>query len=199
LSEEKKIDVTTAVKQLQKDYDERDCALMLVYDDGFWKLTVRPDYLELVAGLVKKTELDNATMETLALVAYKHPALQSEIIKLRSSYAYEHLKTLENLGFITRERKGRTKVIRLTERFYHYFDINEKERDQFFQTVKAQEQEIEKIKQELLEREETAKEQLKQAAESHDQPYIMPTEIDDQEEEVQPHAEQDSVEAKPPQ
>ena len=45
---------------------------------------------------------------------------------------------LEENGFITRKKKGRTKLVTLTDKFYEYFDINEKEKETFLTTIANQ-------------------------------------------------------------
>ena len=60
-------------------------------------------------------------METLAVVAWKYPIVQSEIIKLRGSSAYEHMRELVEQGFIAKERSGRTYKVKLTKKFFNYF------------------------------------------------------------------------------
>ena len=90
--------------------------------DG-WKLTVREQYTPVVRKIIAETELTRTMMETLAVIAWKAPVLQSDIIKLRTNKDYEHLSELETSGFISREKKGRTKLLKLTERFFNYFDL----------------------------------------------------------------------------
>ena len=66
-------------------------------------------------------------METLAVIAWKVPVLQSDIISIRTNKAYDHLVELEKSGFISRSKSGRTKLIKLTDRFFNYFDVKNAE------------------------------------------------------------------------
>ncbi|MBW2994823.1 SMC-Scp complex subunit ScpB, partial [Candidatus Woesearchaeota archaeon] len=120
-------DVKKALKELQKEYESRDCDLMITGAEGLWKIDVREKVIELCRNIVSEMDLDKSTMETLAMIAYTQPAIQSDIIKRRTNKAYDHLKEIENLGFITRERFGRTRKINLTQKFYDYFDVNREE------------------------------------------------------------------------
>ncbi|MFB0514361.1 MAG: SMC-Scp complex subunit ScpB, partial [Candidatus Bathyarchaeia archaeon] len=52
------------------------------------------------------------------------PVPQSHVIDVRGHHAYQHLKQLEDLGLIIREKTGRTKVIRTTEFFADYFSLS---------------------------------------------------------------------------
>ena len=108
---------------LRKRYDEADCSLCLVEQGGKWKLGLRKEYLYLTEKLLSEGELDKGTQETLAVIAFKQPVLQSEIIKIRGNGAYEHIKKLKDLEFISSEKSGRTRLLKLTGKFYDYFDV----------------------------------------------------------------------------
>ncbi len=115
--------VTKILKSLKKDHADRDHSLQLVEKENGWKLTVRDEYVPLVSGIVTSTELERPLMETLAVVAWKYPIVQSEIVKLRGSGAYEHMRELVDQGFISKERFGRTYKVKLTKKFFNYFDL----------------------------------------------------------------------------
>tara|TARA_Y100000310_G_C20665963_1_gene807496 strand:- start:1149 stop:2222 length:1074 start_codon:yes stop_codon:yes gene_type:complete len=125
-------EIAKALNGLKKDYDDRNSPLMIVQEGSNWKLTVRETYLDLVQKIITETELSRTIMETLAVIAWKYPVLQSEVIKIRTNKAYEHLGELEEMGYIARERKGRTRQIKLTQKFFDYFDLpKEKLKDKF--------------------------------------------------------------------
>ena len=116
-------EVESQLKQLQEEYASRDHSLQLfLRDDGMWKLTVRDEFVPLVSSIVESTEIDGALMQTLAVIAWKYPVVQSEIVKLRGSSAYEHMRELVEQGFIVKERFGRTYRVRLTKKFFQYFE-----------------------------------------------------------------------------
>ena len=48
-------------------------------------------------------------------------------MKIRGNTAYDHLKFLEEKEFITRKPRGLTKIVKLTPKFYEYFDTNQQE------------------------------------------------------------------------
>ena len=110
--------VETALAQLSDEYDQNKNSLMIVNEKQDWKLTVHEKYLNVVRKIVPETELTKTIMETLAVVAWKSPVLQSEVIKIRTNKAYDHLDQLEEMAFIFRKKEGRTKNILLTEKFY---------------------------------------------------------------------------------
>jgi len=119
--------VKEAVNALKTDMDHHGSPLLLIEETNAWKLTVRERYLELVRDITPHTELDKATLETLAVIAWKQPVMQAEVVKIRTSAAYEHISWLVEKGFIAKEKKGRSYVLKTTGRFFDYFDLPGKE------------------------------------------------------------------------
>ena len=117
--------VEEALRELKKEYDEKNSSLMVVEEGTSWKLTVREEHLSLVQNIVTKTEMSRTLMETLAVIAFKYPIKQSNLIKIRTNKAYDHLRELEEMGYITRQKYGRTNLIKLTEKFFEYFSLSE--------------------------------------------------------------------------
>lgn len=134
--------VKDTLKQLEQEYNNKDSALMITSSDSFWKINVREKYLPLCRGLISETELDMQTMETLAIIAYSQPCLQSDVIKKRTAKAYDHIKELVEIGFITKEPKGRTRLLKLTQKFFEYFDISREKADEILRQFHQDEQEV---------------------------------------------------------
>ncbi len=153
-----------ALQELKKDYDEKQSSLMLVEDGDFWKFAVRDHFIPMVRKIVTETELTKSILETLAVIAFKYPILQSDLIKLRTNKAYDHLAELEQSGYITRQKHSRTNLIKLTDKFFKYFDLTEEKlRDQFkdfgsiAKAIKDKEEEVIRIKDEQRKRAEDLK------------------------------------------
>lgn len=108
---------------LKEKHEAEHSALQLISESNLWKLTVKDEHLNLVKGIVTKTELDRPTMETLAVIAFRYPIMQSEVIEMRNAGAYEHIKSLSDLGYVIKERKGRSYQLKLTSKFFDYFDL----------------------------------------------------------------------------
>lgn len=125
-------EIYKALNALAKEYEQRDSAIVLVEDEGLWKLSLKNEYLPLAEKLMPSTELARQVVETLALLAWKAPILQSEVIKIRSPTAYDHIAELERIGLITRAKQGRSFVIKLTEKFYEYFDVPKEKAKEMF-------------------------------------------------------------------
>ncbi len=178
--------IKEALEQLKKEYQEKDTALKLIEEPDGYKLNVKEEHLPLVQKIVTQTELSKTLMETLAVIAWKYPCLQSEIIKIRTNKAYDHLKELEEMGFISREPFGRTKKIKLTEHFFEYFDLPTEKAKEAFKAQMSEEirEKINRIEAQIEKREtrieqahQAVKEQeekLKQNKEKHDTQTEMP-------------------------
>ncbi len=139
-----------ALQELKQELDQKDSSIMLVEEGNSWKLTIREKYLPYVRKVVTQTELSKSILETLAVIAYKSPTLQSQIIKIRTNKAYGHLDELESSGYITREKKGRTKLIKLTQKFFDYFDIPPEQLKQKLEKVARGEEVLELKKEEQV-------------------------------------------------
>lgn len=152
--------VKGALLELQFDYEQSDRSIHLQNDGDFWKLAVRDRYTPVISKIVTQTELTKTVMETLAVIAYKSPMMQSDLIKIRTNKAYDHLVELEKMGYITRKKKGRTKEIRLAEKFFEYFDIPPERLKDKFRTVKEMEELVESKEQEFASRKAAIEEKL---------------------------------------
>ena len=73
------------------------------------------------------TEFTKAEQETLAIIAYKQPIKQSVIIKIRGNKSYDHIKKFRQLGLVIAKRIGHTLDLSLSEEFYEYFNVHNKE------------------------------------------------------------------------
>ena len=112
-----------AVQDLKIDYDNRDSSLRLIQDGDTWKIQTKDDFFHIIKKVITETELKKTLMETLAVIAWKYPIKQSDLIKIRTNKAYDHLRELEEIGYITRQKHGRSKLIKLTDKFFAYFDL----------------------------------------------------------------------------
>lgn len=119
-------EVLEMLNLLKNDYETKNSPLMVVEEGSAWKLTVREKYLPLVQKIMPELELGKSILETLAIIAWKQPLLQSDLIKARTNKAYDHISQLEESGFITKEKSGRTYIIKGTKKLYDYFDVPDK-------------------------------------------------------------------------
>lgn len=143
VGEKYKRNVIKALEKIRESYDKRKSPVMVVELDGLWKLTVREEFLPLVRRIVSDMELPKSVLETLAVIAWKTPLMQSQLIKVRTNKAYEHIDLLERLGFINKTKAGRSYRLALAEKFYEYFDVQGGNIKSAFKDVKGIEEELE--------------------------------------------------------
>ncbi len=107
------------LEKLQKDYNGRGIEITATRDG--WQMQVKPEYLSHVSNLTPYSDLSEGCKRTLALVVYKEPVTQAEIIRIQGNKAYTYIKQLKRRGLIRAEKKGRSRVIKLTQEFERYF------------------------------------------------------------------------------
>ncbi|MEM4259945.1 MAG: SMC-Scp complex subunit ScpB [Candidatus Woesearchaeota archaeon] len=130
-------EIRKALKALKDEYAARDSSLTLVQENNTWKVNVREKYLDLVRKIVADTELPKSVLETLAIIAWKNPVQQSDVVNTRGNKAYEHIAQLEEMGFINKEKSGRSFKLKLAEKFFEYFDVEgTKDIKEIFKNVK---------------------------------------------------------------
>ena len=116
--------VRTALAALTTSYYQRDTALEVVEQSGRYCLQLRPDLADLVKNMLP-VNLSTATLRTLATIALKKRILQSDLVDLRGSGAYDHIKELLAQDFIERRRQseGRSYWLTLSEKFHRTFSV----------------------------------------------------------------------------
>ena len=117
-------DVKKSLKTLVEIYEKRDSALEIIDVDGNYCLQLRQCVSELVKNLLP-VNLSTATLRTLATIALKKRILQSELVEIRGSGVYEHIKELLANDFVERRRQadGRSFWITLSEKFHRTFSL----------------------------------------------------------------------------
>ena len=108
--------------EIEGDYSEK--GFHLVEDSDGWLFQVDPKFLPKVAKLTPYADMPEGQKRCLALVAYKEPIKQSEVIKTQGNKAYTYIKHLTKKGLIKAEKHGRTKSLSLTQEFERYFGEN---------------------------------------------------------------------------
>ena len=117
-----------ALITLMADYAHRDTALEIHQEGGRYSLQLRQGLGDLVQNLLP-VDLSTASLRTLATIALKKRILQSELVELRGSGAYEHIKELLAQDFIERRRQsdGRSYWLSLSEKFHRTFAVQGQE------------------------------------------------------------------------
>jgi segregation and condensation protein B len=118
--------VEDALLALMSDYAHRDSALEVIETPAGYSLQLRSTFQEWMQNLVP-AELGIGTLRTLAAIALKAPILQTELIELRGSSAYQHVQELVTQGMIRKRRQteGRSYWLEVTSKFHQYFEVDE--------------------------------------------------------------------------
>lgn len=150
--------INAALQQLANDYDSKNSALMIVREGSSWKMTIRERFMPFVRRIVSDLEMPKSLLQTLAVIAWKAPIKQSDVVKLRGNKAYDHVKELEKLEFISKEKSGHSYILKPTQKFHQYFEVvNEHELKSLMENVKipvvkpkqSQEKSLEELKKQV--------------------------------------------------
>ncbi len=104
--------VEKAVAELVEEYDARAGGLQLRQIAGGWQIATRPEHHENVRAYLKSkpsAKLSLASLETLAVVAYKQPVTVPEILEIRGVQSPSAIKTLLDKRLIV--SKGRKETV----------------------------------------------------------------------------------------
>jgi len=108
-----------------QDYAQRESALEIVKTPDGYCLQLRETFQDLVQTLIP-VDLGVGALRTLAAIALKGSMTQTDLVELRGSGAYDHVKELVELGFIRKRRQpeGRSYWLQITDKFYQYFQVD---------------------------------------------------------------------------
>ncbi len=106
-----KSELNSAIKRLKEKYSDG-CGIHLISYNGKIQFASNPDYAEIVSTVlnpIKEKALTNATLETVAIIAYKQPITRLELESIRGVNCDYVVQTLLNHNLI--EVVGRKDVI----------------------------------------------------------------------------------------
>lgn len=113
--------VKDTLDDMKGDYEDHGIGIR--ESNGLYELRVKEEHEDKVGHLAPNKDFSRAALQTLAVIAFKHPVKQSVVVEVRGNRVYEHLKELEDRGFIKRTPKGHTSIISLTNKFLEYFGV----------------------------------------------------------------------------
>jgi len=91
--------------------------------DGSYVFQLKPEYSSSVRRYASKPLLSRATQKTLSYIALEQPISSKQLLEVRGSGVYTHLKELRQLNFIEHQTVGRLRIYSTTEKFQKYFGI----------------------------------------------------------------------------
>lgn len=111
LGEEKEA-IQSALEELQTEYEQRESGLRVREIGGGWQISTRTEFHEEVREFLKtrpSAKLSLASLETLAVIAYRQPVTVPEILEIRGVQSASSIKTLLDKRLIV--AKGRKETV----------------------------------------------------------------------------------------
>ena len=117
--------INNAIKELKIKYSNSKSAIELNEINNSYCLELKSTLNDFVEDLLP-SELKTSELRTLATIAIKKKILQSDLILLRGSGAYDHIKELLNKKFIVKrkQKEGRSYWLSLSEKFFQTFAVS---------------------------------------------------------------------------
>ncbi len=94
------------------------------YPGPRFAMQLKAEYIQVARRFATRPLLTRAALRTLSYIAYFQPLPASELVLRRGSAAYQHLKELEEVGFVDSQKQGRGRVYSTTGRFAEYFGLS---------------------------------------------------------------------------
>ena len=107
-----KTEVEESLAKLAEEFNARQSGLQLREVAGGWQFATRPEYHEHVRAFLKtrpSAKLSIASLETLAVIAYRQPITVPEILEIRGVQSPSSIKTLLDKKLIV--AKGRKETV----------------------------------------------------------------------------------------
>ena len=111
LKEDREV-IKTSITALAEEFNARNGGLQLRELAGGWQFATRPEYHEHVRAFLKtrpSAKLSIASLETLAVIAYRQPVTVPEILEIRGVQSPSSIKTLLDKKLIV--AKGRKDTV----------------------------------------------------------------------------------------
>ena len=117
--------INDAIKDLIIKYSSPKSAIVLNEVNNSFCLELKSSLNDFLEDLLP-SELKTSELRTLATIAIKKKILQSDLIHLRGSGAYDHIKELIEKRFIIKRKQkdGRSYWLSLSEKFFQTFAVS---------------------------------------------------------------------------
>lgn len=117
-------EIERLLRQLAESYEERGAGIVLREAAGGWRLYTHPEaapYVEQFVLSARQTRLTKASLETLAIVAYKQPVTRHQVASIRGVNSDAVLRALQDRGLVEEvgrdDGPGRAVLYGTTRRF----------------------------------------------------------------------------------
>ena len=112
--------------ELAKRYSARGSALEVKELPGDRViLQLKTQFSKMVRRFTKRPLMTRGPLKTLSYIAYNQPVEQMKVVADRGSHVYSHLRRMEEMGLITRDRpEGKGVIVNTTTYFSDYFGFS---------------------------------------------------------------------------
>jgi len=124
--------IETVIGELVAEYDARQSGLQLREIAAGWQIATRPEHHEQIRAYLKSrpsAKLSLASLETLAVIAYKQPVTVPEILEIRGVQSPSAIKTLLDKRLIVargrKEAVGRPMMYGTSKEFLIQFGLKD--------------------------------------------------------------------------
>jgi len=127
--------IKRTIDKLNKEYEERKSAFYISSEGGKYIMRLRSDLIPVIKDTLK-TDMKQGVLMTLSVISMNGKMKQSDLIKARGNVAYSHVKELVSRGLVEAYYIDHKKYLKLTDKFYNYFDVEKKEFKEITQELK---------------------------------------------------------------
>jgi len=127
-------EVKKLLMELKKDYESNDRGLRISYLGNAFKLTTKEEHKSYYEKLVidnRTTNLSNAALEVLAVIAYNEPITRLKVDEIRGVNSSQIIRRLLARNFIKvcgkEDSIGKPNLYKTTNEFLDYFGLSSRE------------------------------------------------------------------------
>ena len=113
--------IESLVKDLVAEYERTGSSIAIALEPGGYIMRLRGEYAAKVAPLAQEAEISRGALKILAYISQNEGIEQKTVADTLGSTVYERITELVEKGFLDKQKKGRTSVLRTTQKFRDYF------------------------------------------------------------------------------
>jgi len=119
--------IKEVIEEFKIEFEKSKHGVHILETKQGYLLRVKPEFASSVRRLTPYRDLGRGLLRVLALVAYKQPITQAQIVKVIGNRTYEYVRKLEERGLIRTMKHSRTKALIPTKEFANYFGLESPE------------------------------------------------------------------------
>jgi len=135
--------IKEVIEEFKEEFEKPEHGVHVIETSQGYQIRVKPEFASSVRKLTPYRDLGRGLLRVLALVAYKQPITQAEIVKVIGNRTYEYVRRLEERGLIKTMKHSRTKALIATKEFANYFGLEKPEdAKKFFEDIEKEEDQV---------------------------------------------------------